>query len=81
MRRRKGSRRTLTHLLRTLHQIIEETMLIARPRQQLLIVIEVVADGGKDTVQKKEEMMTKDTFSSRSKRRMKYHSTMTSIMG
>ena len=51
MRRREGGRRTLTHLLRTLHQIIEETMLVARPRQQLLIVIEVVADGGKDTVQ------------------------------
>ena len=44
MRAGKSRRRALTHLLRTLHQIIEETMFVSRPGKQLLIMVEIIAD-------------------------------------
>ena len=44
MRAGKSRRRALTHLLRTLHQIIEETMFVSRSGKQLLIMVEIIAD-------------------------------------
>ena len=51
MRRGEGGRRTLAHLLRTFHKVIEEAMFVARPRHQFPVVVEVVADGGENAVQ------------------------------
>ena len=42
--------RTFAHLLRVLHQVVEEALGIARTREQLLVVVEVVADGGEVTL-------------------------------
>ena len=44
MRTGECRRRTLAHLLRAFHQIIKESVFISRTGQQLLVVVEVIAD-------------------------------------
>ena len=46
----KSSRGALTHLLGTLHQVVEEAVLIARTGKKFLMVMEIVTDGRKDTL-------------------------------
>ena len=46
----KSSRGTLTHLLGTLHQVVEEAVLIARTGKKFLMVMEIVTDGREDTL-------------------------------
>ena len=41
----ESCRGTLAHLLGTLHQVVEEAVLVARTGKQLLVVVEVIADG------------------------------------
>ena len=50
MRTGESGSGTLAYLLRTFHQVIEETMLITRTGQQFLVMIEVIADGREDTL-------------------------------
>lgn len=45
----KSSRGALTHLLGTLHQVVEEAVLIARTGKKFLMVMEIVTDGREDT--------------------------------
>ena len=51
VRRREGGRRTLAHLLRALHQVVEEAVLVAGAGQQFLVVVEVAAYGGEVALQ------------------------------
>ena len=44
MRTGECRRRTLAYLLRAFHQIIKESVFVSRTGQQLLIVVEVIAD-------------------------------------
>lgn len=46
----KSSRGALTHLLGTLHQVVEEAVLIARTGKKFLMVMEIVTDGREDTL-------------------------------
>ena len=46
----ESSRGTLTHLLGILHQIVEESVLIARAGKKFLVMMEIVADRREDAL-------------------------------